>query len=59
MRRFILIILFTFNNYFSFFEDTESYSDDVTCLELRISDYPNQKDLDKLINESIFEYLDF
>jgi len=51
--------IYDFNNYFSLVEDTENYSDDVTCLELRIDDYPNQKNLDKLINESIFEYLDF
>ena len=51
--------IYDFNNYFSFVEDTESYSDDVKCLELRIDDYPNQKNVNKLINESIFEYLDF
>jgi hypothetical protein len=51
--------IYDFNNYFSFVEDTESYSDDVKCLELKIDDYPNQKNVDKIINESIFEYLDF
>jgi len=51
--------IYDFNNYFSLVEDTENYSDDINCLELRIDDYPNQKNLDKLINESIFEYLDF
>jgi hypothetical protein len=51
--------IYDFNNYFSLVEDTENYSHDVTCLELRIDDYPNQKNLDKLINESIFDYLDF
>jgi hypothetical protein len=51
--------IYDFNNYFSFVEDTESYSDDVKCLELRLSDHPYHKNVHKLINESIFEYLDF
>ena len=51
--------IYDFNNYFSLVEDTENYTDDVKCLELRIDDYPNQKNVNKLINESIFEYLDF
>jgi hypothetical protein len=53
--------IYDFNNYFSFVEDTENYSDsdEIKCLELRLDDYPNQKNVDKLINESIFEYLDF
>jgi hypothetical protein len=48
-----------FSNYFSFVEDTESYSDDVKCLKLRLSDYPDHRNVDKYINESIFDYLDF
>jgi hypothetical protein len=51
--------IYDFNNYFSLVEDTENYTEDIKCLELRLSDYPNQKNVDKLINESIFEYLEF
>jgi hypothetical protein len=51
--------IYNFNNYFSLVEDTEDYSDDIKCLELQLNDYPNQKNVDKIINESIFEYLEF
>ena len=51
--------IYDFNNYFSLVEDTEDYSDDIKCLELQLNDYPNQKNVDKIINESIFEYLEF
>jgi len=51
--------IYDFNNYFNLVEETENYSDDIECLELRLSDYPDHRNVDKYINESIFDYLDF
>ena len=48
-----------FNNYFHVVEERNDYSNDYSCLKLKVSEYPDHRKVDKYINESFFDYLEF
>jgi len=47
-----------FTNYFSLVEDTIGYSNEYTCIKLRVSEHPDYRKVREYINESFFDYLE-
>jgi hypothetical protein len=48
-----------FSNFFTLFDETIDQSTEIDCLKLRLYEYPNSRKVDKEINDTIFDYIEF